>query len=112
MGGSDHPKPRLLRAVESADDSQPRVQGTTPSLFRNCPLPHTCIRLAHGSLTYSACSVPLFFCVVQGEWVHPLIANPDYDASAAASLYHRCVDCAYVGFELWQVWCEFEHAFT
>jgi len=37
----------------------------------------------------------------KGEWVHPMVPNPDYKEDA--SLATRCVDCAMVGFELWQV---------
>jgi len=37
----------------------------------------------------------------KGEWVHPMIPNPAYKEDPA--LATRCVDCAMVGFELWQV---------
>jgi len=37
----------------------------------------------------------------KGEWVHPLIPNPDYTEDK--ELYVRCRDCTHVGFELWQV---------
>ncbi len=33
--------------------------------------------------------------------MHPLIPNPEYVPDE--TLYHRCTDCAYFGFELWQV---------
>mmetsp|Transcript_58677 Transcript_58677/g.101056 ORF Transcript_58677/g.101056 Transcript_58677/m.101056 type:complete len:280 (-) Transcript_58677:248-1087(-) len=37
----------------------------------------------------------------KGEWVHPLVANPEFKEDATLPV--RCVDCALVGFELWQV---------
>lgn len=37
----------------------------------------------------------------KGDWVHPLIPNPDYKDDP--TLYQRCKDCKYIGFELWQV---------
>lgn len=36
-----------------------------------------------------------------GEWEHPMIPNPDYKEDK--DLATRCVDCAMIGFELWQV---------
>ena len=37
----------------------------------------------------------------KGEWVHPLIPNPEYIEDK--NLHVRCKDCTHVGFELWQV---------
>lgn len=37
----------------------------------------------------------------KGEWEHPMIANPEYKEDT--ELANRCVDCAMIGFELWQV---------
>ena len=37
----------------------------------------------------------------KGPWEHPLIPNPDFFEDE--SMYARCKDCEYVGFELWQV---------
>jgi len=37
----------------------------------------------------------------KGPWVHPMVPNPDFKEDA--TLANRCVDCAMVGFELWQV---------
>merc|ERR1712031_143589 len=37
----------------------------------------------------------------KGEWEHPLIDNPNY--APDPDLAKRCVDCAMVGFELWQM---------
>ena len=37
----------------------------------------------------------------KGEWEHPVIDNPNY--APDPDLAKRCVDCAMVGFELWQM---------
>lgn len=37
----------------------------------------------------------------KGPWVHPMIPNPDFEDDK--ELYHRCVDCTHIGFELWTV---------
>merc|ERR1712151_584243 len=37
----------------------------------------------------------------KGEWVHPMIANPDFKEDD--TVYHRCNPCTAIGFELWQV---------
>jgi calreticulin len=37
---------------------------------------------------------------VQGEWVHPKIANPDYTPNNELYAY---ADSSYIGFDLWQV---------
>ena len=37
----------------------------------------------------------------KGEWVHPLIPNPDFKEDK--NLHVRCDKCTHVGFELWQV---------
>jgi len=37
----------------------------------------------------------------KGEWVHPMIPNPDYVEDK--ELHVRCNECTHVGFELWQV---------